>query len=282
MRMKSAKRELMLQTKPSLFLDYRLYFSAVYQYLKRGNDSYTYQTFAKDLGFSATTIMHQIIKGYRPLTHKSAEKIGRTIGLDRHEQRYLLALVEFCNAKTTADREDSFTILTTLKRELLPSEVDKDMMSYFSEWYHPVIWELIGAEGFRADLEWIQDKIFPRLQLSQIEDSFTLLENLKFISRTENGWVQLHNRISTGPQMLGHALMSYHQNMLDHAKRAIIEVKSDRRDVSAITVSVSEESAGRLRELIHAFQKQLLDEAERSENRDQIYQINIQLFPFTR
>ena len=33
--------------------------------------------------------------------------------------------------------------------------------------------------------------------------------------------------------------------------------------------------------MIHAFQLQLLDEAERGQGGDQIYQVNIQLFPFT-
>lgn len=280
--MKAALRERIKPILPSLYLDYRLYFSAVYQELKSSDHDYSYQKFASDLGFSATTIMHQIVKGYRPLSAKAAAGIAKKLELSKYETRYLLALVGFCNAKSLAAREENFEKLKELKREILPTELDKGLLDYFSEWFHPVIWELIGTKGFQADAKWISERIMPQLSIAQVMDSLRLLENLGFIAREGDGYRQLHNRISTGPQLKGHALMSYHQNMMDHAKRSLIDIRADRRDVSAMTVSVTEEGAKILREMIHAFQQQLLDEAERCGDADQIYQINIQLFPFTR
>ncbi|RYZ48818.1 MAG: TIGR02147 family protein, partial [Proteobacteria bacterium] len=79
----------------------------------------------------------------------------------------------------------------------------------------------------------------------------------------------------------GLALVSYHSSMIDHGKGALTSISGKRRDVSAVTVSVNESTAQRIRDMIHAFQLQILDEAERSQDGDQVYQVNIQLFPFT-
>ncbi|RYZ83371.1 MAG: TIGR02147 family protein, partial [Proteobacteria bacterium] len=186
-------------------------------------------------------------------------------------------------AKTAQSREENFQLLQALKRQSLPDELDRDMLDYFSQWYHPIIWELVGTTGFQADVSWISKKIIPHVKPALVQESLELLLKLDLITfdSETNTYRQTKNRVSTGHRIKGLALVSYHASMIDHAKTALTSVSGKRRDVSAVTVSVSEETALKLRSMIHAFQLQLLDEAERSGEGDQVYQINIQLFPFT-
>ncbi len=269
------------QVKPSAYLDYKLYFQALYLECKGVDESYSYQKFAASLGFEATTVMHQIIKGYRPLTLKACTQLLKYLKLDKFEARFLLQLVEYNNAKNLSARESSFARLKDLKRELVPDELDRNLLEYFSKWYHPIIWELIGTEGFKADAEWISGRILPRVSVDEVNESLELLQTIGLIRREDQTFIQTQNRVTTGHRIKGMALVSYHQNMLDHAKNALTQVSGKRRDVSSMTVSVTEEGAAKLRAMIHAFQIQLLDEAERCEKSDQVYQVNIQLFPFT-
>lgn len=272
-----------IEVMPSAYLDYKLYFKALYEERKARTSPYSYQTFADELGFGETTIMHQVIKGYRPLSVKAAKGLVKYLGLPKGEEAYLFALVEFGNSKTNAKREESFQRLQTVKQNLLPTELDKDMLEYFSRWFHPVIWELVGTSDFQPKIEWIQKKIRTPLKPKDIEESLVLLERLDFIRWNEERTlvVQSKNRISTGPRIKGMALVSYHKEMIANAVEALTNVSGKRRDVSSITLKVTDENAQRLREMIHNFQLQLLDEAERSGEGDQVYQINIQLFPFT-
>lgn len=270
------------EVKPSSYLDYRLFFKALYEKRKAAGE-YSYQRFAEDLGFKATTVMHQIVQGYRPLTDKAAVQVIESLALESSEAQYLTALVGFRNARTAMRREDHFQKLQSLKKKTLPDEIDKDLLDYFSVWYNPVIWELVGTRGFRADINWISGRIVPHVKPAQVKASLELLERLHLITfDQESGtWKQTQDRVSTGHRIKGLALVSYHSSMIDHAKTALTKVSGKRRDVSAVTVSVDEETALRLRAMIHTFQLQLLDEASRSGVGDQVYQINIQLFPFT-
>lgn len=265
------------------YLDYRLFLAAVYEGKKTSERTYSYQQFAKDLGFNSTNVMHQIIRGHRPLTNKAAAKISGSLGLKHKDRQYFLALVAYANAKKSEDKQDKFDALLAIKKETLADAVDQDTFDYFSEWYHPVIWELVGTKGFVADPDWIAKKLNPQLKVEQVQRSLELLQRLKLIEFVpdKNTYARTQTRISTGHRVKGMALVSYHQNMIELGKASLMRFKGTRRDVSGVTVGVSEETAQKLRSMIHAFELQLLDEAERSGGGDQVFQINIQLFPFT-
>ena len=267
--------------RPSSYLDYRLYFAGLYQERKAHHAGYSYQKFAEDLGFKPTTVMHQIVKGYRPLSSKALAIVLPFLKLDRLESQYLQQLVNFGNAKDTLTRQASFSRLKELKRELIPDVMEKERLDYFAQWYHPIVWELIGTEGFQPEPRWIAQRIIPSISEAEVQESLELLLKLDLIRSEGSGFHQTQNRITTGHRTKSMALVSYHQNMLDHAKNALIQISGKRRDISSMTLSVTEEGAEKLRAMIHTFQIQLLDEAERCEKSNQVYQVNIQLFPFT-
>ncbi len=268
---------------PSGYLDYRLYLKAVFEAVKQQLGSYSYRAFAEDLGFGPTTVMHQIVSGYRPLTLKAAQRVAGPLGLKSIERRFFLALVEHGNTKLAAKRDELFKRLLELKGETLAEELDKDRLEYFSAWWHPVIRELVGARGFKDDPDWIAKKIAPRLRPEQAKESLALLDRLGLIERdAETGKLrQTQKRISTGHRIKGMAIAGFHREMIDLAREALTRVPAQRRDVSALTVCVDEATAQRLKAMIHAFQLQLLDEAEKATDGDEVYQVNIQLFPFT-
>lgn len=268
---------------PSDFMSHILFLKALYQHMKEATEGYSYKKFAADLGFPASTIMHQVVSGYRPLTLKAAERIVKALSLESKEQKYFLHLVAFAHAQSPARRQEIFEELLSLKRQTLAAEADKDALDYFSDWYNPVIWELIGTRGFRSDPAWIAQRITPKLKIEQVKASLELLLRLELISfdAASGTYRQTKARVSTGHRVKGLALVSFHQNMIDHGKSSLTRISGSRRDVSSVTVSVSEEGAQKLRSMIHAFQLQLMDEADKAGEGDQVYQINIQLFPFT-
>jgi uncharacterized protein (TIGR02147 family) len=271
------------EVRPSAYLDYRVYLAALYEAVKRQHDGdYSWQRLADDLGFGATTALHQIARGYRPLTEKTVERIIKRLGLTGVERRYLLALVRHQHARSAATRQAAFEELLELKERVLPDEVDKDTLAFYAEWYHPVIREMCGGGGLVDDPAAITDRLLPRLRPEQVKDSLALLARLGLVtldSATQT-WRQTQTRISTGHRVKGLALVGYHLAMIEQAREALQTVPGRRRDVSAMTLCVDESALARLKAMIHAFQSSILDEAERHPG-DQVFQVNVQLFPLT-
>lgn len=277
-------REMSRTIRPSGFMDYRVYLDSLYQSLKSKHEHYTFQRMADDLGFGPTTVMHQIVRGYRPLSLKAAEKISRACGLETFERQYLVELVAYHNAKNTRERDEHFRKLLEFKSRTLPNEIDKAMLEYFSAWYHPVIREMVAMPGFRNDSTWIAKRLIPNIRPTQVEKSLALLESLGMIEFDTNtqSYRQSEARVSTGHRVRGMGLVSYHQQMIDLGREALTVIEGKRRNISAVTVCCDTDTANRLSAMVNTFQLQLLDEAEKCKTGDQVIQINIQLFPFTR
>ncbi|MGE0171392.1 MAG: TIGR02147 family protein [Oligoflexales bacterium] len=269
---------------PTSFIDYKAFLQSIYTHLKNQNEKYSFKAFAVDMGFSESTIMHQIVQGYRPLTLKTAKKIADALDLSGTDKKYFEALVEFSNAKTVGDKEELFTKMIDLKSNVLASEYDKACLEYFSEWFHPVVRELVGWKDFQYDPMWIADTIQPRIRPQQAKKSLELLEQLNLIAfdKAKDRWVQTSQRISTGSQVRGIAFMRYHQMMIDLAKTSLDRFASKERNVTALTVSVDEAAYQKIKLIVEETNAKVMQIADECGNVDNVYQLNIQLFPFSK
>lgn len=272
------------QVIPSGFLDSGSYLQSLYLEIKAKKGNYSYLQFAQDLGFAPTNLIHQIIKGHRPLTVKTAEKIANALHLVPHEKKYFLTLVAYERETDHAAKEQAFQALIALKNRALTSEVDRKWLEFFGEWYHSVIWEMIAMEGAPRTAEEFAQTIVPKVRVDEVKRSLELLEKLDLIARDEKRgcYVQTTRRLSTGHQVRGLGFTRYHQIMLDMAKESLVRFSAQERDVSAMTVSVNQETFEKLKNLIHEFQLKVLDIADSSPAADRVCQVNVQIFPFSK
>lgn len=269
---------------PTGFLEYRDFLAAAYTWLKKNLERYSYLQFAGDLGFGRTNVVHLIIQGKRPLSPKAAEKIAVAMSLGQLEKEYLLTLVRYQNARSPRQRDELFDAIHAIKNRLLKTELDRSQLEYFSEWFHPVIREMTFMKEFKSDPDWIAAKIFPRIRPEQARKSLALLESLNLVrfDAQRGRHVPTTARVSTGDEVASIAVIRYHQQSIALGREAITSVQEDRRDVSAVTVCVSEAVAHRMKAEVQAFRKKILALADEVKDGDQVYQLNMQLYPLTK
>lgn len=269
---------------PSGFLDSGSYLQSLYLEVKAKKGSYSYLHFASDLGFAPTNLIHQIIKGHRPLTIKTAEKISEALRLGAHEKKYFLTLVAYERETEHVRKEQVFQELISLKNRTLTDEIDRKWLEFFGEWYHSVIWEMIAMKDAASTAEDFAQTIVPKIRVDEAKRSLELLEKLGLINfdKKARRYTQTTRRLSTGHQVRGIGFTRYHQIMLDMAKESLVRFSAQERDISAMTVSVDEATFEKLKTLIHEFQQKVLDIADSSPAPDRVCQVNVQIFPFSK
>lgn len=269
---------------PTSFLEPSRYLQACYEHLKEKLDNYSYIEFSDDLGFSKTNVIHLIIRGKRKLSVKGAKRVCEALGLTGTDRQYLETLAAHQNARKPEDRQKLFDKLLAIKNRALTNPLDQKQLSYYSSWYNPVIRELVGISTIRRGDTSFVDLIHPRVLPEQGRKSIELLESLELIRYDEQAdmYVQNHQNVSTGDEIQSLAVISYLSEVIELGRNAITSIKSSRRDISSVTVAVDEQTAKELKSAIQAFRKQLLARADQCKSPDQIYQINFQLFPFTK
>lgn len=260
-------------------MDYKRFLASLFTAVKREH-KYSYQQFAEDLGFARTNIMYQYIKGVRKLSTKSAEQICNALSLGSDGKRYFLLMTTYCNSSQHAKREEALEKMLKIKSTRLDSELDRNQLTFLSEWFHPVILELVDQKDFVEDIEWIAGEITPRLRPEQIKRSLRLIEDLGLVTRHDGKLQTTKLSLKTGHRIQGIAVNTYHQKMMEKSLDSLTNIPGKLRNISALTVSINHSKYHEIRALIHEFNERIYALAEDSENANEIYQMNIQLFPF--
>lgn len=278
----SALKQAAAGIRPTGFIDYSRYLDALYLHVKAAQP-YNYLEFSADLGFGTTTYMHQIVRRYRSLTIKNAERIAASLELIGNDKKYFFNLVRYAHARSADERDAAWKDILRIKATEVASEPDQDVLAYFSQWYHPVVREYMKVDGAQTPAE-IARSLVPMLRPEQVRESLQLLERLRLIEQNpDDGTYRLTaERVSTGHRVRTLAVMNYHLQMINLARDALVNIPGKERDISALTLSVSAKSYERIRSMIHAFQLQLLEEAEKEPQPERVLQINIQMFPVSK
>lgn len=270
--------------KVTRYLECRTFLCDLFAAISAELKKYTYRRFAEDLGFGPTNYLHLILKGTRRVSVKAAQRIAEHVHLRGIDKQYFVNLARHGNAKSNVEREQIFSILVDLKSRELSSELDRDSLEYLSEWYYPVIRELLGLPGAQGTVEWIIDRLVPHLTPEQVRKSLELLERTGHIkwNKTRKAFSLAQTHVRTPAEVRGIAIVRYHNEMLARAAEAITKVAAERRDISALTIQVSDEGAQEIKLELQNFRKKILELSEKYKDADQIYQLNFQFFPFTK
>lgn len=269
---------------PSEYLDAKAYLAAVYRAAKARIAQYSYIKFTEDLGFGACNAMYLIIHGKRPLTRKGAEKIVAALALTGAERLYFQGLVDAQAVTKRGSRDAALDRLVELKARTVPNEIDRQHLEFYNEWYHAVILELLALPEAEDDPEWLSASLVPSVTVLKVTKSLELLKKLGHVTfDTERGrLVPSQANVTTGSEVIGMAVMRFHQQMIGLAKDALLDVDPYQRDVSAVTIAMPASKLNELKAKIQAFRRELLELSQHAGAADEVVQVNVQMFSVGR
>jgi uncharacterized protein (TIGR02147 family) len=228
--------------------------------------------------------MHLIVTGHRPLSVKAAERIAEAIGLKGRQRKFFLLLVEYKQERDAGLREKVYAKLVETKKDDMVPGLQKDYLEYFSSWENSVVLELIVQSKGKVSIAELHEKLWPNITQNRLEKAVETLLSIGFLEKTDESSVYkvVTKSVATARNVRSLALVRYHHNMIELARDSLLAVSGSRRDISALTLSVKEEDLEKIKVDIENFRKHMMETYDNSEVADQVYQLNLQLFPFTK
>lgn len=264
------------------YLDYRAFLRDYYQQQKVEGSHFSFRAFAKRAGIRSFNFLQLVMKGQRDLSAEMAGHFARGCGLKSHEAEYFCELVAFGQAKTSEERNRAYERLGRFRQFRAAHKLEPAQAAYYGTWYIPAIRELAMLPDFIEDPKWIAGTLRPSISPSQAREAVDTLCELGLLVRDVDGKLrQTNSLVTTGPGPLGHHVVNYHRVMLEQAARALDDVPREERDISALTLCVSERSFQQLKQRIEAFRQELLQLAELDGPPDHVVQLGFQLFPLS-
>jgi uncharacterized protein (TIGR02147 family) len=261
------------------YTDYRVFLRDYCHHYKQLDAKYSQRYFALKLGVKSSGFLSEVINGKRNLSRTNVAQFCRTLKLSDTEQQYFENLVTFNQARSQSEKEHWLNRLMVSQNSNL-SSLRRDIYEYFSNWYVSAIRELLFFYTFDGNYKQLASTLTPQIKPSQAKEALDLLLRLGLVRTAEEGrLVQAEAVISTGDEVHSTEVAKFQMQMLELARQALDRMPANRRDISTLTLSVSQQGFEKIRAIIQRTRKEILSAAVDDTNEDRVVQLNIQLFP---
>ncbi len=266
------------------FSNFRQYLQSMYDWQKKRHATYSYLQYSADLGLSKSNVMRLVIIGKRPFTFKSAARVAASIGLEGTELRYFETMVQLATTTDPAARAAAQAQLAALQAQMGQAEPSEQPYNLFSQWYYPVIAEMMTSVYFRSDPYWIAEHLIPRIQPEQAQKALVVLEKLGLATfdQERGRHFPTGKPIAPSDTVKTSDLMRYYEKMSDLGREAIARLPADQRDISSLTACVSDEIAAQIRDEINQTRARIITLAMSASKHERVYQITFQFFPVSQ
>jgi uncharacterized protein (TIGR02147 family) len=262
------------------YSDFRRYLKDYFVERSWADSSYSHRAMAKELGFPSPNHIKLVIDGKQRIGLRSLNRLIKGLGLRDREKEYFCCLVFFCQAKTPAQKDEYYNRLCAFRPATGLSAITNREYDYYSEWYHCVVRELVVRTPTPIDYEAIARRVRPSITPAQVKKSVELLLKLGLIKQREDGGFEQTERfIATDREVVSLGIRNYHAAMMDRAKASMDFVNRDDREISALTIHISDACKQRVKKRIQEFEDEVFAMVREDENTAETYQLNLQFFP---
>jgi uncharacterized protein (TIGR02147 family) len=270
---------------PFEYLNYRKLLKDLYGERKKEQPIFSYRYIAQKVGFSSAGFFTNIIQGKRNISPEYIFKFAEVFKLKKGETEYFELLVNFDQAKDHDRKRFYFEKILGHKKSKIKI-TDAQQYEFYSTWYYTAIRELIFLYPFKGEYEELAKRVSPPIKPAEAKKAVELLEKIGFIKKNADGiYEQTDTFISTGYEARSVAITNFLMEMADLAKEAIDRYPRNKRDISSLTFSLSEQGFTTIQERLKDFRRELLEIAREDQSHkrpDRVYHVNTHIFPLSR
>jgi uncharacterized protein (TIGR02147 family) len=268
------------------YTDYRRFLADSYAAMKQRQPSFSYLCFARRAGFRNKGFLHNVIAGRKNLSAASVAKLAPVLTRTDREAEYLRVLVAFGQARTVQERNMLFDRLCTIRSYHagadMVRELRADQYEFYSRWYYAAIRALLEIYPFKGDYRWLGSLVYPKIGVRQARKAVGVLTRLGMIKRQRDGTYRLTDKlIRPSDEVRRLAIVNFHLDVARLARDAIERLPPDKRNVTGLTLGVSQATYERICQETLKFQQRVLQMAEADTAPDRVYQYNFQIIPLS-
>ena len=262
------------------YSDFRQYMLDYYEERKR-RSVFSWREFSKIAGFTSSSYMKVVCDGKSKLSRIGVERTGAAMGLVGFEMEYFRAMVEFGQAATEEKKKAAYENMLAIAKVHKVRVLEGDLFEFYDSWQNPVVRELAPLMPGATPGE-IAKKCYPEISATEVQQSLNFLTKAGLLKKAgDSAFVQAETSITGTPDATRLALRGMHRQMSKLATPAL-DLPVEQRNFSGVTMGVSRESYERIVKVLDECRRQIIAIAADDKDIDQVYRLNLQLFPLTK
>lgn len=230
----------------------------------RRNQNYSLRSFARSLKIDSSTLS-AILRGKRPLSPKTAKRILDELELDPEtKSKYLGA---------------SFGIDHQRGGERKFTQLDNEALEVICGWEHYAILSVLELSHFPGTVTAAAKRL--NISTGVVIPALHRMERLGLVERRGHQWASLGKQLTTTQGIQNAALRKANREYIEKALYSLYQHATSERDISGITMAISNKKLPQAFEMIRDFRRKLCSFLEDGV-KDEVYRLNVQLFPLKK
>lgn len=261
------------------YTDFRQLMLDYYEDRKR-RSAFSWRDFSKAAGFTSSSYMKVVCDGKSKLSKIGVERTGVAMGLVGFEMEYFRALVEFGQAGTEDKKKAAYERMLSIAKVHKVRVMEGDLFEFYDSWQNPVVRELAPLMPGATPGE-MAKMCYPEVSAAEVQQSLNFLTKAGLLKKAGDSFTLAETSIKGTPDATRLALRGMHRMMSKLATPAI-DLPAGERNFSGVTMGVSRESYDRIVKVLDECRRQIIAIAAEDKNIEQVYRLNLQLFPLTK
>ena len=262
------------------YTDYRKYIQDYYDERKRCS-AFTWRDFARAAGFSSAVYLKYVCEGKKNLSLGAAGSVANAMGLAGFENTYFVLMVSYAHAKGDAAKRAAFEERCALAHAHRVRVLGNEEFDYFKSWKNPVIRELASHMPGAKPLD-IARACKQKISATEVSETLDFLVKANLLRKDKNGnYHQTEKSVSMGPvDAVPVAARDMQRQMGEFAVKAL-DLPLSERDMSGLTLGLTRHAYEKIRKEIAEFRRRVVSIATEEDKTEQVYRLNLQLFPMS-
>ena len=262
------------------YSDFRQYLLDYYEERKRIS-AFSWREFSKVAGFTSSSYMKVVCDGKNKLSKIGVERVATAIGLTGFELDYFRAMVKFGQAASEETKKAAYRDMLAIAKVHKVRVLEGDLFAYYDTWRNSMMRELAPLMPGATPGE-MAKMCYTETSAQEVRESLDFLTKTGLLKKEKDGrFAQSEASVSGTPDATRLALRGMHRQMAQLAAPAL-ELPTNERNFSGVTMGVSKGTYDRIVGLIDEFRSKVIAIAAEDKNIEQVYRLNLQLFPLTK
>jgi len=261
------------------YSDFRMFMRDFYEERKRCS-AFSWREFSKLAGFSSPSYMKVVCDGKSKLSRIGVERTGAAMGLSGFEMDYFRAMVKFGQAETEETKKTAYNEMLAIAKTYKVRTLEGDLFQYYDSWRNPVLRELAPIMPGATPGE-MAKMCYPEVSALEVRDSLEFLTKAGLLKKVDGNFVQSETSVKGTTDATRLALRGMHREMSKLATPAL-ELPREVRNFSGVTMGLSRDSYCKIESVLDECRRQIIAIAAEETNIEQVYRVNLQLFPLTK
>lgn len=261
------------------YTDFRKFMRDFYEERKRCS-AFSWREFSKIAGFSSPSYMKVVCDGNSKLSRIGVERTGAAMGLAGFEMDYFRAMVKFGQAEVEAKKVAAYEEMLSIAKMYKVRVLEGDLFEFYDTWRNPVLRELAPLMPGATPGE-LAKMCYPEVSAQEVQESLAFLTKAGLLKKSEGKLVQSETSVKGSNDATRLAMRGMHRMMSQLATPAL-ELPVEERNFSGVTMGLSRESYSKIENLLDEFRRKIIAVAAEEKNVEQVYRLNLQLFPLTK